>query len=769
MKRFTLCALTLLGLTYNNLFAQEYYKGVVLNSNGNGVELANVALLNSKDSTLIIGTVTNSKGQFELNSSSKGLLKISCLGYKAEYVNTESNIPLTITLQNSSTLMKEVVIRSTKPFTHIEGDALVTHIKGTPLERLGTANDVLGRLPGVMNNQGNIVVFGKGAPTIYINGRLVQHNNLLDQLKSEKIKKVEIVTNPGARYSATVKAVIRITTEREYGEGLSFANTTKIGYLDYLYGMETVNMNYRKGKLDIFTDLEYNYQKTKQTNQSVQNTYLTHLYTQNINLRGKNRNQLYDGRISFNYTFSPIHSLGVYYKISHKPNKSQLICNTNSWIDDVFDDKSSITSAIDGNSTTHNIDGYYTNNLGKWNINAAFDVLWKTANGFSHYQEVNQNTSNRDITSNIDRDARFFAGELHLMRPFWKGIIKLGTEYTNSRSKEDFVNIGNVLTNNFPLIKEGNTALYIELMQRFGQITFQVGSRYEHVNSNYYQNGQKVEQQSRRYDKLFPTALITFPLSKMNIQISYAKKYMRPLYSQLGGSVTYINRYLFESGNPFLRPTYMDEFALNVNYKWAMMMLNYTHTTNKIITSAIDYKNTEATLFKKENSKYDMNELQMLLHVAPEFGKYRPALMVGIVAPFYKELYQGKTKHFNHTITIVRFNNILLLNPTSMFTADFSWRGKGNGENTFINKTWQINLGLIKQWGKHWNTKFTVNDLFNSARKQSTTMYSGVRENFMENLSNTRSVECTVTYSFNTTRSKYKGKGAGSKEKERLQ
>ena len=75
MKRFTLCALTLLGLTYNNLFAQEYYKGVVLNSNGNGVELANVALLNSKDSTLIIGTVTNSKGQFELNSSSK----LSCV------------------------------------------------------------------------------------------------------------------------------------------------------------------------------------------------------------------------------------------------------------------------------------------------------------------------------------------------------------------------------------------------------------------------------------------------------------------------------------------------------------------------------------------------------------------------------------------------------------------------------------------------------------------------------------------------------------------
>ena len=289
MKRFTLCALTLLGLTYNNLFAQEYYKGVVLNSNGNGVELANVALLNSKDSTLIIGTVTNSKGQFELNSSSKGLLKISCLGYKAEYVNTESNIPLTITLQNSSTLMKEVVIRSTKPFTHIEGDALVTHIKGTPLERLGTANDVLGRLPGVMNNQGNIVVFGKGAPTIYINGRLVQHNNLLDQLKSEKIKKVEVITNPGARYNATVKAVIRITTEREYGEGLAFANTTKIGYLDYLYGMETVNMNYRKGKLDIFTDLEYNYQKTKQTSQSVQNLSNTSIHTKHKFKREKQK------------------------------------------------------------------------------------------------------------------------------------------------------------------------------------------------------------------------------------------------------------------------------------------------------------------------------------------------------------------------------------------------------------------------------------------------------------------------------------------------
>ena len=136
--------------------------------------------------------------------------------------------------------------------------------------------------------------------------------------------------------------------------------------------------------------------------------------------------------------------------------------------------------------------------------------------------------------------------------------------------------------------------------------------------------------------------------------------------------------------------------------------------------------------------------------------------------PFYKEMYKGETKSFNRVMGIVKFNNIISLTPTCMLNADLSWRSKGNAENMDMAQTWQINAGLMKQLGKNWKMKLMINDIFNSARKNCFTLYSGVREIEMAKFFNTRSIECTLTYSFNTIKSKYKGKGAGNNEKDRL-
>lgn len=163
-----------------------------------------------------------------------------------------------------------------------------------------------------------------------------------------------------------------------------------------------------------------------------------------------------------------------------------------------------------------------------------------------------------------------------------------------------------------------------------------------------------------------------------------------------------------------------------------------------------------------------MDELQLMMQLAPQFKRYYPALMVGIIKPFYKEIYRGEVKHFNKPMGIVRFNNLIVLSPTCMLSADLSWRSKGNGENLDVGKTWQINAGVTKQWGQHWKAKLLLNDIFNTARKNQFTLYSGAREINTEKRLNTRAIECIVSYSFNSIKSKYKGKGAGNKEKDRL-
>ena len=125
----------------------------------------------------------------------------------------------TITLKESSVMLDEVVVKANLPTTRLKGNAMVTSVENSVLSKLGTANDVLSHLPLVSESDGSFTVFGKGTPLIYINGKLVRSSTELQQLSSENIRSVEVVTNPGAQYSSEVQSVIRIKTIPPKGEG----------------------------------------------------------------------------------------------------------------------------------------------------------------------------------------------------------------------------------------------------------------------------------------------------------------------------------------------------------------------------------------------------------------------------------------------------------------------------------------------------------------------------------------------------------------------
>lgn len=97
-----------------------------------------------------------------------------------------------------------------------------------------------------------------------------------------------------------------------------------------------------------------------------------------------------------------------------------------------------------------------------------------------------------------------------------------------------------------------------------------------------------------------------------------------------------------------------------------------------------------------------------------------------------------------------------------------NWRSSGDSENIRMKKVWSLNTGVTKQFGKCWNVKLSVNDLFNTSMKNDFTIYSGVSDVKIMKRITSRCIECTVRYNFNTTKSKYIGKGAGNAEKERL-
>ena len=115
---------------------------------------------------------------------------------------------------------------------------------------------MLRELPRVnVSSDGAVSVFAKGSPLIYINNRAIRSTQELQQLKSDNIKNVEIITSPGARYGATTQSVIRIKTIRRQDEGWSGQSYTTASYNRWWAASEYLSSAYRQGKTEVFGEL----------------------------------------------------------------------------------------------------------------------------------------------------------------------------------------------------------------------------------------------------------------------------------------------------------------------------------------------------------------------------------------------------------------------------------------------------------------------------------------------------------------------------------
>ena len=201
--------------------------GRVIDEQAQPMPFANVVLVSRADSAFIAGVVTKDDGTFSISTDKQdGLLKVTSVGYTTKFLDARTGNVGDIQMQPDTQMLGEVVVKGSRPLVKMKDDALVTTVEGSYLSKTGTAGDVLGKIPGVISNHGGVEVLGRGTPLIYINGRQMRNQSELDQLSSDQIKDVEVVMTPGAKYDATVKAVIRIKTIRPVGEGFSFNSRT---------------------------------------------------------------------------------------------------------------------------------------------------------------------------------------------------------------------------------------------------------------------------------------------------------------------------------------------------------------------------------------------------------------------------------------------------------------------------------------------------------------------------------------------------------------
>ena len=748
--------------------------GKLVDEKNQPLSYANVVLLSLPDSAFVSGTISGEDGFFTMEATSENqIVKISSIGYKTVYKPTSpANIGI-VQLVSDAQMLGEVVVKGDLPKMQLKGDAMVTTVQGSILEKAGTGEDLLNKIPGVSAGDDEVNVFGSGTPEIYINGRKVRDNSELDRLSSDKIKRVEVVKNPGARYDASVKAVIRIVTKKAVGDGFGFNNRFVTRHRR-TYGWTTFdqyNFNYRKNGFDLSGTLfggRFRYGNNQMMGMT---TYLDKLWHQNIDATyGKNAHSNVQGIISLNYQFNEKHSMGVRYDIDR---------NFNSVTDwrlktDVYSDgelyENNVSTMLGGDpSTRHSLNYYYNGQIGDWNIDFNADGLWNTKEESMNTREITNGNTETEVNTFNKNDGTLYASKLVLSYPLWQGSLSFGGEYSHTDRTNVYTNKEGILDNDDSRIKEGSTAAFIDYSRSFGKIDVQAGVRYENVNFNYYEQGQRMDEQSRDFNNVFPSVNINFPIGKTQFQLSYSSGITRPSYDLLRSNIYYSNKYTYQTGNPFLKPVINQNLILSASYKWINFQFTYNRVKDDIIQICEPYSedNPTISLLNIINAEpYD--NITAAVTLSPTIGWWSPQLTAQVYKQWFTmDGHYGKIT-LNKPRAFVIWRNSFTLPAGFLFDVSASYYTKGHSQNQYMTNTpFDLSMGLYKSFFKErLSLQLQVYNLLET-NDFDCTVYSGIKT-ATDYISNFRQISLTMRYKFNATKSKYKGTGAGASQKSRM-
>ena len=415
---------------------------------------------------------------------------------------------------------------------------------------------------------------------------------------------------------------------------------------------------------------------------------------------------------------------------------------------------------------------YYMGKLGIVDINFNTDWLWdkdfSKVNTLEKYQEYGGDWQDKAVHTKTNTKNELFASKLTLTLPLWKGQLSFGGEYsnTNRNSSYDVQPMG-LLDKQDNRIKEGMASVFCDYTRKFGQLRVLAGIRYENTDFNYYEEGKRIPEQSKRYGNLLPSLSLSLPVGKTQMQLSYGATIKRPSYYDMRSGIGYDNRYTYESGNPFL----VSEISRNINYmvsyKWLMAEGIYTHVSDPIVMFTQSYKdNPNIALIQNVNWK-PYNRIGASLSASPKFGIWHPSLSFHLFKQWFDMETHGGHGLDNPKIT-VRFDNTI---DTKFCTISLllTAQTKGDDETSYMYRNYfSSNLSIYKSFLKgKMVVFFYANDLLGTGNMHSK-MYSGSMREIIHHDYSISEYSLTIRYRFNVAKKKYKGTGAGQSQKSRM-
>lgn len=746
-------------------------KGVICDENQNPVEFANVILMGA-DSVYIAGTITDVSGKFnfQFDYPKAKLMQITSFGYKT-LIKTldEKNDMGKLMLVSDNILLDEVTITAQRPSQHLTKGGIITTVNGSVLSLLGNAMDVIGQLPGVMREDDKFTVFGKGTPTIYVNGRKLMDNSELYRMSSKDIASVEVISNPGAKYGAEVRSVLLVRTIKKQGDKLSGSIQGFVQAAHSWSNSDNLSLNFRKNNLDLFGAFAFDHSRFYQQQRNITTINTGHkLYNLNSDIIILPVSTTYNANLGFNWQINPKHVLGAKYEFRGTPyNRSDWTTNETIELNGILDDKIDYYTHWRRKYLPTNIlDMYYIGQYGDWTLTVNNDYYSSHNKVEQEIDEVCLSEGESTISSLNQINSSMFASKSVLKYNFGKNILEAGYEYTYTNRSDRYDNYNDFLPDADDNIKEHNIAGFISATFPIGVYELSGGLRYEHTISNYYENGLLISDQSRKYDRLFQNIDFTFPIKKAKFTLSYTAKTKRPMYSQLSSNIQYDDRFTYETGNPLLKPEINHDVSLNGIYKWIFFSASYQCVKDAIVGIVKPYQEGKPVNLMTYKNYNHISKYTAMVSLSPKISIWAPRLQFDIMGQDLKIPFMGTELRMNNPLLFINFYNSISVGKGFTITGDMLYHTSGDMDIATLKPSWQINLGITKTIG-NWFFQLSATDIFKTARNSMITHGTQMKLDKW-NYSDSQAVRLTIRYAFNSTMSKYKGKGAGQSEKNRL-
>lgn len=660
--------------------------------------------------------------------------------------------------------LQEVVVNAKQPATKLVGTTLVSTIPGSNLADLGTALDVLAQLPMIKVQDNAVSVIGKSDIEIYIDGRPLRDEQELQQLHSSNMKKVELLMAPGAAYESTTGAVLKITTRRNFVQGLSLTDVFQLQRSRKWSVMDYLGISYRAGDWEFFLNGTIN-RNNSQIKGATTNTLV---YNGMETVVGSRQNNSYPTTVGvikggFNYSHGT-QSFGAYYRFN--PEHGSFKNNGAEWLDNSELLLRDIAKQI--RSHSHLASLYYENTFsGKYLMH--FDGDFRNSHANNSVATTYPESATPAVNSTDCRTSTLWAGKLYLNFPLWNGDFTIGTQDSYTHTSLDYRMLNSSVSEYIPSsltdARQTSAALFASWSRMLGKFSLSAGARYEYVDYNFKVDGKRDENVSRRDHLLTPDMSLGYSFDQESqISLSYKMVTVKPPYSQLTGSLSYTGLHEIEGGNPALHDEKMHDVQLFGMWHGFMLQADYTRSLDSYTFVKQLYPADNLQLLMHPVN-INLSALNLYLVWSKPIRCWTPNATLGM---YQQWLTLDNTQH-NKPIFVYYFDNTFALPHGWNVTANFSGQTKGDMHTNRLGASWfTMNASVGKTFlNKSLNVKLSATDIFNTANNDWTMNTYGVRVNKRQSYDR-RSVSLNIVYNFHPSKSKYRGSSAAENEMKRL-